>query len=204
MSLDNGVVEFFHEENDKTKDGEENEAVVNTDSKMEVVMYDDIVCHQFLWQDDVLSLSNSIKSAQETNNKMERLMESKCLDLHPLKSCFLIYGNTKSRRKLQQRIDKEPILLYGKKMKQVSVEKYLGCQLGATAATSVSATVSKRMGVVTRAIYDARAVVEDSRAKAVGGIVVMFNIWELAICSTLYYGCENWTSLPKKTLNQLN
>ena len=89
-------------------------------------------------------------------------------------------------------------------MKQVKSEKYLGFQLAATACDSVIATVSKRLGVATRAIYDARAVVEDSRAQSVGGITVIFKIWESAICPMVYYGCENWTPLPKKALNTLN
>ena len=131
-------------------------------------------------------------------------MEEKQLDLNRDKSCFLIVGSSKGRKKLQMEVNKSPLLLYGDKMKQVTVEKYLGFYLSTTAGGSVAATVAKRLGIATRAVYEARAVVEDSRAESVGGLVVMFNIMEMAIRPMLYYGCSNWSPLPKKTLKKLN
>ena len=89
-------------------------------------------------------------------------------------------------------------------MKQSFAEKYLGFYLAPTAAESTATTVDKRLCLVNRAIYDARAVVEDSRAVAVGGLTVMFNIWEQSVCPFLYYASECWTPLNKKTLNKLN
>ena len=90
-----------------------------------------------LFQDDLNSVNKSVKSAQETNDKMEELMESKLLDLNLQKSCFLIVGNGKGRKKLQNEVEKNPLLLYGQRMKQATVEKYLGFQLSYSASASV-------------------------------------------------------------------
>ena len=89
-------------------------------------------------------------------------------------------------------------------MRQATVEKYLGFQLANSASASVAATVAKRYNVALRAIYEARAVVEDTRAECLGGLVIMFDIWSLGICPALYYGCETWSPLPGKTLKSLN
>ena len=135
---------------------------------------------------------------------MEKIMEEKQLDFNKDKSCFIISGSQKGRKKLQMEVERTPLLLYGEKMKQVSVEKYLGFYLSTTAGGSVAATVAKRLGIATRAVYEARAVVEDSRAECVGGLVVMFNIIEMAIRPMLYWGCETWDLIPKKTIKSLN
>ena len=105
---------------------------------------------------------------------------------------------------MQEKLEKKPLLLYGKPMKQVSMEKYFGFQISETAADSVINTVSKRIGLSTKAIYEAKAVVEDRRSNAIGGLTVMFEIFETSIASMIYYGSENWTPLPQKTLQQLN
>ena len=63
----------------------------------------------------------------------------------------------------------------------------MGCQLAATAGMSVTATVTKRIGLASMAIFEARFVTEDSRANIVGGLVVMFQIWEMAIIPMLHF-----------------
>ena len=167
--LDSGVEEYFHKkEEKKERNDDEKEDEKEDDKDEDVVRYDDIEIFPLLFQDDLNSVNKSVKSAQETNVKMEELMESKLLDLNLQKSCFLIVGNGKERKKLQKEVDKYPLLLYGQRMKQATVEKYLGFQLSYSASASVAATVAKRYGVALRAIYEARAVVEDSRVVTLG------------------------------------
>ena len=196
VGLDAGVKEFFHGEDDEDEREEE-------EDDNYVVKYDDIKIHPLIFQDDLMSPSNSVKAAQRVNDKMEQLMESKLLDLNKLKSVFIVVGEKKARKKMQREVDRNPLLLYNEPMKQVSVEKYLGFQVADTVAASIAATVTKRLGIATRAIYEAKAVVEDSRAEAVGGLVVMFDIWEHSISPMLYSGCEVWPEVPKKTLKSL-
>ena len=131
-------------------------------------------------------------------------MESKLLDLHQTKSKFIILGKKQQLKKMRQKLTINPIKLYGKTISEGNVEKYLGFYLTATAAESVAATVDRRIGVATKAIYEARAVVKDSRSEAIGGLTVMFDIFNLAICPMLYYGSEMFFPLPNKTLKKLN
>ena len=89
-------------------------------------------------------------------------------------------------------------------MKQVSAERYLGMYLSATAADSVVTTVNKRIGLATRAIYEARAIVEDKRSDIIGGLVASFEIFERSIVPMILSGSEIWTPLPKKVLKKLD
>ena len=89
-------------------------------------------------------------------------------------------------------------------MKQVSHERYLGCYLSNSVADSAATTVAKRIGIVSRIIYDARTVVEDRRAGAVGGITLAFQIWESVCVPMLLYGLEVFNVIPKKTMKALD
>ena len=175
VNLDNGVKEYFHDEGDNPDAAP---VATRKKAKMEVVKYDDIALAPLLYQDDLFNMSNSREAAQEANDRMESLLESKLLDLNTQKTCFIITGGKKGRKRLEKDVENSPLMIYNSRMKQVTVEKYLGMQLAATAAASVTATVNKRLGLATRAIYEARAVIEDHRSQAVGGIVAAFEIWE--------------------------
>ena len=76
-------------------------------------------------------------------------------------------------------------------MKQVQVEKYLGDYMAVTLAESVTATVNKRIGIATHAIYEIKAIIEDSRASAVGGLTVAVDIWEMSVLPMLLSNSEN-------------
>ena len=117
VNLDSGVKETFHEREDETEDEKEMR-------EKHEVKYDDIFIAPLLYQDDLNVVSDSREGAQYVNDKMEHLMESKLLDLHPTKSVFIVTGRKKERKKMQKKLEKKPLLLYGKPIKQVSMEKY--------------------------------------------------------------------------------
>ena len=48
--------------------------------------------------DDVSNVNETIENAQEDNNKMIDMIESKLLDLNLEKCCFLVAGNTAARK----------------------------------------------------------------------------------------------------------
>ena len=169
-NLDGGIKEFFHPEDINAEENAEEKRK----QKDEKVRYNNVVLHPLLWQDDVFNASSSVAKAQEANNKMINLVESKLLDLNIKKSVFLIAGRKKAREKLQEELNASPLMLYDMKMKQVDAEKYLGMWVSATAAASVSTTVSKRIGLATRSIFETRTIVEHCRANVLGGLSLAF------------------------------
>ena len=127
VNLDSGVREFFQ----------------NSEHE---VSYGDVMLGPALFQDDVARLCDDPVSAQIGNDKMEAMAETKLLDFNMDKSCLIAIGRKKARTDLEKKLIENPPQLYGRNMKQVKAEKYLGDQISSTLAVSVAATVTKRSG----------------------------------------------------------
>ena len=153
--------------------------------------------------DDVLRMCEDVDSAQYANDKMETMLGKKSLELNLEKSSFLVIGNKKARKNITAQLKKSPLKLCGINMKEEKVIKYLGDSLMSTLEDSVHKTVSSRIGVARHAIYEIRAIVEDSRASSVGGINLAYTIWDQAILGSLLLNSETWEVLPKKTMKLL-
>ena len=194
VNLDKGMQEQFddEDENGESKYGEEK------------LYYAETKLNPFLFQDDIMNMSQSIEAAQAAIIKIENLLECKLLDFNLSKCSVLIAGERKARVRAQQQADSAPLLLCGAPMKVTAAERYLGCWLAGSAADSVAITVAKRLGPAYQALYQARAIVSDSRAGAVGGVTLMLDIIEMSIIPMLTFGCETWCPIPKKTMNDLD
>ena len=62
-----------------------------------------------IYQDDLGRFSNFISDAQDGTAKIEAVMETKVLDLHQDKSCFILFGNTIQKKKAHEELLKNPI-----------------------------------------------------------------------------------------------
>ena len=71
--------------------------------------------------DDLSNPANTVEEAEKSNEKLEKIMESKNLDFNSSKCSFLVAGNPKARRKLQGKVDKNPLLLCKYQVKQAAV-----------------------------------------------------------------------------------
>ena len=186
VNLDNGVNDFF------------------CDSEYEA-NYGDIRLQPVLYQDDVARLSLDIESTQMGNKKMETMAETKLLNFNMEKSCFIVFGSKKSREKIKEEVAANPIKLCGSDMVQEEQAKYLGDQLcGLGLAESVGATVSKRRGIVTRTIFEIRAIIDDCRSNTAGGIMAGMEIWEMAVIPMLTYNAECWQDISDRTIEELD
>ena len=112
-------------------------------------------------------------------------MESKLLDLHSDKSCFIVAGENKARKKMLKKLEKNPLILYEYEMKQVQSNKYLGCLLSSTVSQSVTDTVNSRIRLARRSIYEIRTIVEDSRADYLGAVQVGLDLWRGSVLPSL-------------------
>ena len=142
-SIGNGVKEMF-----KT-------------AEKELRYANEVVVSALVFMDDIGKISVNREMAQDANDKIEEMINRKGLELNVDKSNFLIIGNKKEQKRIQKEIDKIPLRLCQKNMKQVKVLKYLGEFLTSDLSESVHQTVVKRVGVATLSIYEVRAVVED-------------------------------------------
>ena len=88
------------------------------------------------------------------------MIETKLLNLNYEKSKFIVIGQKKARNEMKKKLENNPLMLGENKMKETNEEKYLGIWLAPSVADSVSATVTRRLGIATRAIHEIRSVIE--------------------------------------------
>ena len=142
-------------------------------------------------------------SAQEGLNRLENLANSKLLSFNSLKSCFVIMGSKKARRDLEEEFKRKPPLLYGKPLKVESQGSYLGEELRSNVSDSVSSTINKRIGLATKAIFEIKSVVEDTRSKAVGGILSGVLLWQSSVLPYLLSHSSCWMEVKKRDMDKL-
>ena len=131
-------------------------------------------------------------------------MESKLLDLHSDKSCFLIIGNQSQRKIAHKELETNPIRLYGKPMKEKQKEKYLGDFIHNEGnSASAEATVTDRYGRILVGALEIRHIVENSRSQQVGGIKAGMHLWETSYIPSLLNNCQTWVEISGDTVEQL-
>ena len=86
------------------------------------VQYGEIMMGPIIYQDDLARLASNVVSAQAGIDKVETCMETKMLDLHDEKSCFLVVGKGKILDAVKKELQTSPLTLYGKPMKQKTQE----------------------------------------------------------------------------------
>ena len=131
-------------------------------------------------------------------------METKLLDLHEDKSCYILFGKGKNMKAIKDELLCTPLTLYGKPMVKKKKEKYLGDFLhcGGLSA-SVKATVDARAGSLKSGTVEVRAIVEDCRSSCLGGITVGLEILELTYIPAVLNNAQTWLEIDKGTMNKL-
>ena len=123
--------------------------------------------HLVIFQDDPFKMSKNREAAQLGFDKMNNLVESKCLSFNFDKSVCIVLGNQKARKKLISELEVNPLKLGGNVMKLVTAEKYLGDQLSENVSESVNATIRRRVGLAAHTAFETPAIVDDARADVV-------------------------------------
>ena len=153
----------------------------------EITYNNDLVLSALAYMDDVGRVSMDREKTQYGIDRMEELLNRKGLEFNQSKSNFLIIGSKKEQRRLQKEIEETPLKLCKENMKQVKNLKILGDFISSELSESVHQTILKRIGVATISIYEIRAVVEDRRARCIGGINVGLNIFISSITPMIFF-----------------
>ena len=178
-----------------------NVTFVNSDCE---VRYNKIKLSPQSFMDDILRMAEGAVAAQFGNNLLEDLMGEKSLEFNTEKSCYLLMGKKKARKKLQTELVKKPLTLCEEPMKEVISLKYLGEYISYDLADSVHQTVLKRVGIAKLTIYELRAVIEDMRAERLGSLNIAFSIWEQALVPMILFNSGTWVCISRKTLKVLD
>ena len=136
---------------------------------------------------------------------IETCLETKLLDLHADKSCYILTGNIDKVKLLHNQINQNAITLYGKPLKEKQCEKYLGDMIHSEGnAASVAETVKTRSGKVASYIFEARAIIDDTRINTVGGLKAGLDMWEMAYLPSLLNNCQTWVQIEDATIDKLD
>ena len=142
--------------------------------------------------------------AQAGNDRIETCMETKLLDLHKGKSCYILIGNKKITEEISTELEHYPLTLYGEKMKQKTSEKYFGdfIHCGGV-AKSAEETVIQRVGKMFSASNEIKSIVEDCRSTTLGGLKVGLDIWETAYVPSILNNCSTWMEIQQPIIDKL-
>ena len=108
-----------------------------------------------------------------------------------------------AREKLEESFMSMPPLLYGKPLKIEEKGNYLGEELGLNVSESVSLTIRKRIGLATKAIFEIKSVIEDTRSKMVGGILSRVLLWQSSVLPFLLNNSSCWMEIKKRDMDKL-
>ena len=137
--------------------------------------------------------------------KLDYVLKGKQLEAHPDKSGFLVFGSKKFKAIAEHEVAESPVMLGNIVMTEKKAEKYLGdilCSEGLRASTE--ATIKDRAGKVKGAIYELRALTEDFRMQAVGGMRAAIDLYECCIVSSLLSNSGTWTEISEQEIKLLD
>ena len=162
--------------------------------------YGSVRLQPLLWQDDLGALYSEVRLAQASDIRLSFVMKEKGLEIHPVKSGYLVFGPEKFKEEVRTETEKTPIICGEIKMNQKKQEKYLGDILDERGlAASVEETVRARLGKVRGAILELTALSQDFRMAVVGGTMGALDIWEICIVASLLSNCGTWTEITEQT-----
>ena len=140
--------------------------------------YGSVPLAPFMFQDDLLNLTEGISQARDVNRKVDVLMKEKGLSLNKDKSVCVIVGTEQQKTKATLEIKNEPLLCGEFVTKEVETEKWLGQLLSSLGlADSVDKTVVARSGKIKAACQEIAQIVNVWRAEVVGGMETAILLW---------------------------
>ena len=169
------------------------------------ISYGGLNLQPLLYQDDIFRMCSDPFRAQIGNELIDSVMETKLLDFNLDKSCYLVIGNKEAQMDIKEKFRVNPLKLSGKCMKEAIEEKYLGDYISEEGlGKSTISTIKKRYNKVMNTLTEIRAVIEDTRAQTIGGIVTGLEIWEVAVMPYLLNNGETWCNIPNEAISMLD
>ena len=168
------------------------------------VNYGTIRLQPLILQDDVARLVEDIKSANAGNQKLSFVMKEKQLKVHHDKTGFIVIGNKEYQKKIAREVLETPIMFGNIVTKMKVSDKYLGDIIHSEGLdASVEATVEDRMGRITSATHEIKAIMDDYRIQAIGGMMGAWDLWNLAVIPSLLNNCSTWVGITSKMVDKL-
>ena len=99
------------------------------------------------------------------------MLNLKGLECHPTKTTFLTIGTAKYRKDIEEKLKTNPIIFGSFQCQPKSEDMYLGDKISSQGLeASVMATIAHRQGKIKAEMYEMKAIMEDFRLQAIGGM----------------------------------
>ena len=185
-SLDNGINGQFH-------------------GSQEELQYGSVPLSPLIFQEDLLEGSHGVLEARAANIKVNRVMLEKRLTLNRDKSVCLVWGNKVHKEKVKKELEEKLLMCGDVNIKVVKCDKWLGDYLHSDGlAESVTETIRQREGMVKGAALEIAELVDDWRARTVGGFTTGLSLWESCYIPSLLYNAGSWLNMLKEAEKRLD
>ena len=72
-----------------------------------------------------------------------------------------------------------------------------------TCPQHVACTIEERVGRITAATHEIKAVLDDYRLQAIGGMMGAWDLWNLAVIPSLLNNCSTWIGISSMLVDRL-
>ena len=149
-----------------------------------------------LFQDDFIHATTDIEKARKTNDKINKMIKERGLNLNKKKTVILNIGSKKQKQKLSKQLKENPVLVGETETKEVEEDKWLGQYLSSKGlADSVLKTIEAKEPKIKAAGLEIAAIIQDWRSQVVGGIDSALLMWEACCIPSLLTGAGTWVNI---------
>ena len=134
--------------------------------------YGNIPLAPLIFQDDVLHAIGGIKEARFANGRINGVIKGLNLRLNEDKTFCIVMGSRKQKQGVKLELERQPLMCGGFEIQLKDKFKWLGQILSIGGlAKSAAETVRAREGKIRGACLEISSIVNDWRARVVGGIL---------------------------------
>ena len=157
-----------------------------------------------IFQDDIGKLNDNLDQVREGCEKIDETLKGKRLSLNYDKSKYIIIGDAKARKRIEEMIKKDPITMGNATIEQALMEKYLGDlihQLGC--ARSIQETIRDRIRKLTSTMEEIIKTSESPWMGGLGNSETPFKLFEARIIPALLNNSESWIGIENHHIKEL-
>ena len=135
----------------------------------DLVYYGTVPVSPLIYQDDVLSLAETVIAARASLQKVNSVMKQKRLTLNKDKTAYILFGQQEKQDQIREALKLEPLICGSFEVQEKQFDKYLG-EIFHSDGLSRSAleTIRARTGKIKAVSFEIRAIIEDYRSEVVG------------------------------------
>ena len=160
--------------------------------------------NSMVFQDDISKLNDKLEQAREGCAKIDNTLKKKQLSVNYDKSKFLIIGNAKFRKKINKKLNKNPMMMGGVKIDHSTQEKYLGDIIHEKGCKeSVQETIKERRRKLISKNEEIIQLADTPMMQGLGHSKTAFNLFEAQIIPCLLNNAESWIGITNKQIKEL-